>query len=536
MALIAAVLRAQWLSMRSFRLQSRRRWAALSMITALIWYGFWTMIAFTAEETAANAELKGFIETGLAPAVLLIFLYWQLAPLVSASMGSSLDLKKLAIYPVPHRDLFSIEVLLRLTTCVEMVLVLMGIVTGLFRNPFYGGLAAIPRLLMAFAIFLSFNLLLAAGTRSLVERLLRQRRLREILMLLFVLVAALPQLLLTIGTPAGPWKTALLRSSWPFLPWGAFSNLALGQRVFTPLAVLLIWTAAAGYFGRRQFERSLRFDAAEQPLSSGATRSRMDLAAFPGLFLPDPLAAMVEKELRSLARTPRFRVVFVMGFSFGLLIWLPMKLRHSATGSTISRHFLTIVCLYALILLGQVSYMNALGFDRSAAQVYYSLPVPVSQALAGKNAAAAIFTLLEMLLLTAICLLLGLPSLLSEAPEAYLVTAVVALYLFAAGNLSSVHFPRAMNPEHMSGAGAAGRMQALLFFLYPLALLPVALAFWARYVFESEGAFYLVLGLAAVIGAVFYWIAMDSAAHAAVRRRELIMTELSRGVGPVVAE
>jgi hypothetical protein len=32
------------------------------------------------------------------------------------------------------------------------------------------------------------------------------------------------------------------------------------------------------------------------------------------------MGAIVEKELRSLARTPRYRMVFVMGFSFGLMV------------------------------------------------------------------------------------------------------------------------------------------------------------------------------------------------------------------------
>src|SRR4029077_18252250 len=104
---------------------------------------------------------------------------------------------------------------------------------------------------------------------------------------------------------------------------------------------------------------------------SGVTRLQSLAETFyrsPSLVLPDPLAAIVEKELRTLARTPRYRMVFVMGFSFGLMLWLPMVLRGSAGNSTLSRHFLTLICVYALTLLGQVSYWNCFGFDRSAAQ------------------------------------------------------------------------------------------------------------------------------------------------------------------------
>jgi hypothetical protein len=71
-------------------------------------------------------------------------------------------------------------------------------------------------------------------------------------------------------------------------------------------------------------------------------------------------------------------------------------------------------------------------------------------------------------------------------------------------------------------------MQALIFLFYPIALLPVARAFWARYVFESQVLFALILAFAAGLGAVVYWIAMDSAVEAAVERREKILMELSR--------
>ena len=55
-----------------------------------------------------------------------VFLYWQLMPIASASMGSALDLRKLLAYPIPHAKLFTVEVLLRLTTAIEMLIVLAG--------------------------------------------------------------------------------------------------------------------------------------------------------------------------------------------------------------------------------------------------------------------------------------------------------------------------------------------------------------------------------------------------------------------------
>src|SRR5579864_3527220 len=163
--------------MRSFRLSSRRRAVIFSVLTAVLWYGFWSALAYVTEEFLAGPGSAGSMRVGIPTGLLIIFLYWQLAPLISASLGASLDLKKLLIYPVPHRKLFVIEVLLRLTTCAEMLLVLAGSSIGLLRNPLYGGARAAPRILIPVLAFVLFNLLLSAGLRNLLERLLMHKRL-----------------------------------------------------------------------------------------------------------------------------------------------------------------------------------------------------------------------------------------------------------------------------------------------------------------------------------------------------------------------
>jgi len=260
------------------------------------------------------------------------------------------------------------------------------------------------------------------------------------------------------------------------------------------------------------------------------------LFRFPSALFPDPVGALVEKELRTLSRTPRFRLVFVMGFTFGLVVWLPLIFGRSERHSAASENFLTLVCLYALALLGQVTYWNSFGFDRAAAQAYFAFPIPISRALVGKNLAAGIFVFLEMLAVTLACLLLRMQPSPQKILEAYLVTPIVALYLLSAGNLSSVHVPRALSAERVAQGGSAGRSQAFMFFVYPLALLPVMLAYGARYAFDSQALFFFGLAFAAGLGAVVYWVALDSAVKAAGVRREQIITELSRTSGPVATE
>jgi hypothetical protein len=108
--------------------------------------------------------------------------------------------------------------------------------------------------------------------------------------------------------------------------------------------------------------------------------------------------------------------------------------------------------------------------------------------------------------------------------------------MLAAGNIMSVNFPRPLSPERVSRGGAAGRPQGIMFLLYPLALAPVALAYLAWYAFNSGVAFAFGLAIAAAIGALVYWIAMDSALNAVTKRQEAFLGELAKGEGPVASD
>jgi ABC-2 type transport system permease protein len=536
--MIAAILRAQWLSMRI----GAARGFIFRLITGVIWYGLWALIAVWLGMMASDAD-RPTLSRAAPLAFLAICGYWQLVPILSASLGSSLDMRKLLVYPAPHGKLFLVEVLLRLTTGMEMLMVFIAGLIGLAINPMAGGLAALPRLVAPGVLFVLFNLLLASGLRSVLERLLTRRHVRELLAVVMMSIWMLPRLVM--ATNIRPKSLSGLERVLEAvgLPWSAAARAALGESVVPALLSLAGWTLAAGWFGRRQFERNLRYDslaAQATPLRSGVSRWQSVMERFyrlPSVLWRDPLAAIVEKELRSLARTPRFRMIFVMGFSFGLMLWLPMVMRRGVSRpGAFSEHFLTIVSVYALTLLGQVTYWNCFGFDRSAAAVYFASPAPISRALVGKNIAHLIYVYLDVAVLCAVTLLLPLHVGHGRVLETMLVTGVCSLYMLAMGNLSSVHYPRGLNPDRVSQGGASGRFQALIFLLYPLALLPVFLAYLARYAFDSEPVFYVALAVAAGFGAALYWMAIQSAVEAAGRRRESILQELSKGDGPVVSE
>ncbi len=527
-----AIIWAQWRSIGNRFPRSNKGALLFTGLLTAAWYGSFAFLAGVAAMILSRPQELGFIRNVFPAALLICFLYWQVIPVLMASMGSSLDLKKLLVYPIPTGELFTLEVLLRISTGIEMLLLVAGAAIGLWINP------AIPFWAPAsLAVFVGFNLCCSAGIRDLLVRLLARKRVREVTALLFVIAAALPQLLVFAGfqhrvkslfggEPATLW------------PWTATAHLALGEASFANAGVLVAWTAAAYLFGRWQFERSLHFDASEAKAAgtpSSRKASRIEwLYRLPGALLRDPLAALIEKELRFLSRASRFRLVFLMGFSFGLLIWAPI-----AFGEATSRHslvadnYLTFVSVYALLLLSDALFWNCFGFDRSAAQIYFLVPLKMSTVLLGKNLAAAFIVFLEIASITIVCTLLRMSVTPIQVVEAIAVTSVVTTFLLSIGNLSSVYNPRSVNPTKSFRTAASGRAQAVLMLTFPLALTPVLLAYLARYAFGSEWAFFGVLLLGGMIGVLVYSYSMASAIETAERRKEDIIMVLAQGEGPI---
>jgi len=527
-----AIIWAQWRSSRNRFSRGNQIGIAFTTLLTVIWYGAFAYLAVVAGFLLSDPQELPTTRGYLPSALLLCLLYWQFIPVLTASMGSSLDIRKLLVYPIPRGNLFGLEVVLRTSTSIEMLLLLLGAGIGLLLNP-------AVRLWAPFALlpFVAINLLLSAGVRDLLIRLLSRKRVREIVVFLLVLTAALPQALLLSGS-RGRIRAFFSGEPSPFLPWTAAARLAVGDFSWLSLLVLLGWTAVAYFFGRWQFERGLRFDQGEataQAAPSARSASRLEWwYRLPNRVFRDPLGALIEKELRFLTRTPRFRLVFTMGFSFGLLIWLPMAFgRAGNRNSLLAENYLTLVSLYALLILSDALFWNCFGFDRSAVQLYLLAPVKFSLVLIGKNIAAVFFVAMEITAIALVCALLRLPISATQILEAVSVTLVVTLFVLTIGNVNSVYNPRAVNPSRSFRTAASARTQAMLMLGFPIALVPVALAYLARYGFDSELAFFLTLIGGAALGAIVYGYSMVSAVQAAGDRKETFITALSRGEGPI---
>ncbi len=523
-----AILWAQARTLRNFYPRGNLGRLALTTVLSAAWYGAWLAGAIFAAIALARTEDPERLYLMLGWGAMAAFLYWQVVPVLMVSSGASLDLKRLLVYPIPTRQLFGLEVILRLSTGVEMTLVVICAAVGLVVNPLAPVWAPV-----GLAVFAAFNLFLAAGIRQLLARVFARPYVREAAVLLLIMAVAAPRVLLARGVPE-PVEQIVRWFLNPAFPFDAVARVVLGERLPVSCIVLIAWTVLAYGFGRWQFERNLRLEGAEAESSrtGGSLRWLEGLYRLPSLFLRDPIAAVVEKELRFLSRAPRFRLVFVMGFSFGMLVWLPLSVQRS-TGTGGDTNYLTFISAYSLLLLSEVTFWNTFGFDRGAAQLYFFAPTPIRSVVRGKNIAAVLVVILEVTLIATVWMILGMPLSPGKLFEAYAVTLVLAMLLLAAGNLGSVRYPRPIEPRQSWRSSSAGRFQAMLLLIYPLIAAPVGLAYLARYAFDSHAAFYGVLAFDAVFGAVLYWIALDSAVATLNERRESMLATLSARQGPV---
>src|SRR5665213_2258914 len=217
---------------------------------------------------------------------------------------------------------------------------------------------------------------------------------------------------------ASRMRAIITREAWTGWPWKATADFVQGHAQLRSLTILVAWLAVAGLFSYWQFRRTVFFDAeAASARSSGRSAiSRLGERAverffrFPSMLLGDPLGALVEKEVRFLTRSPRVRLVFLMGFTFGLLVWLPVALgRQEGSPSFLGTNYLTVVSVYSLLLLSEACFWNFFGFDRSAAQIYFLAPIPFARVMIGKNLSALFFIVLEIGMIALVCGLLGMP-------------------------------------------------------------------------------------------------------------------------------
>jgi ABC-2 type transport system permease protein len=291
-----------------------------------------------------------------------------------------------------------------------------------------------------------------------------------------------------------------------------------------------IWTLVALVGARGLFFRSLHAEAEsrpEKPKADASTRVNADMRAIVadalGRFFPQPLSSLVVKEFLTFTRSPRFLTVFVMGFTFGIVVFLPMALGVGESPGFVSQNFLTVVTAYAILLMSETAFWNVFGLDRKAAQVFFFAPVTLQMVFVAKNIVAFFIICFQVFMISLVCAAIGVPVTLSGIAEAAIAAVVLTINMFAVGNQSSVRYPAGVNPDQSWNTASKAKFRIVLMLLFPIVSLPTSLAYLARYAFNSDAAFYAGMTIAAFIAIIFYLVSLDSAIEYARAKREEIV-------------
>ena len=534
--LVSQVAAIWWAQLRTTRNHlPRRSWGALlgTAVTSL-WYALAITAGVLVARYVPNLPFADLVAK--VPLLLLaVFAFWQIGPLFTLAGGWSLQLNRLLVYPIPRSTLFGIEVFLRLTTAPEMIPILLGLLIGLLRNPDVKGIW--PVLVLS---FIPLNLFLSLSVREMLLHSFRHNRFRELFTVLLISIGLVPQLVLRTGLGLRLYPRMIAGSKSAATPWGEVAHLALGSFVWWEPLALLAWTVLFFLTARYWFGRALVSEETVRAVVPARRegewlRPRSGWTAWVERIFPDPLAALVQKELQSLLRMPRFRVVFGMACVFSVIIFLPAAGRAAGHhgGDFMSKNFLVVVTLYGLLLLSDVLLLNAFGLDRSAASLYFATPISFRTVLYAKNLVAVFFMALQTLLVLAVVALCHMPITLLNLGNAIGAAAVVGVFFLSIGNLCSLLLPRPSNPAQTFRRQAGGKIQLWILGSSIAMLILVGSAYLAQWATGLTWTGFLVLGIEFGIGLTVYYVALDSAVERGLRDRERFLAALSREGSPI---
>jgi ABC-2 type transport system permease protein len=484
-----------------------------------------------------------------------IFVFWQFFPILSAQFAPSFDSTSLLRFPLK----FSAFVTLNLAYGLADPAALCGVAWHLAM--WIGIAIARPDLWWSAGIILllsmAMNLLFSRMLYAWLERFLAQRRTREILFALFILVMISFQF---TGTIMARWAKPIAAfghrtsSIWSTLPPGqvgaGIQSFLAGMNSSAFLSCLFVCIYAAA-FGALLFYRLhaeylgelFSETAAPARVTKKAASARPVAAppiehahpAHPSL-IPGTVEAVFLKEVRYLYRNS----IAALNLFLPLIIVGAMSLNTRAIstnhpgrhgGGGLAKFFTSNLAYpgavaYALLILMQFS-MNSLAYEGGGVQLLYVLPVKFRTIMLGKNLFQVAVLALEALMCWGLIIAISGPPPLIILLCTWTGLAFVALINMAAGNYLSLRFPRKVEfGARMRARGTSGVASLAMFVLYGGCLgLLAGVAALVRFL---AGVWFIPLAFAVlcVAAAAVYLQLLNETSLQAVTQREILIEQL----------
>jgi ABC-2 type transport system permease protein len=475
-----------------------------------------------------------------------VFVFWQVFPVMATAFTNNPDSSDLLRFPLGYRSYFLVRMAYGAFDPATLLgsLWSFGILVGVgFAKP-----ALLPWTLLVLLTFAAFNLLLMQMVFAWVERWLAQRRTREVMGVLFVLLMLSFQLIGPMtryfekrAQPGAQQSVqryvGLLAPVQAILPPGLAAD-AIGQAVlsrfmvaFSSLALLCAFVLVVGYCLHVRLLAQYRGEnlsevavAAAQPRDR-SLRLGWNLPGFSA-----PVAAVFEKEVRYLLRSGPMLLTLIMPlfvlvvFRFGAM----NQARHS--GAFLARTpdmAFPLAAAYTLLMLTNLAYNN-FGGDAGGIQFFYASPVNFREIVLAKNLTHASILAAEVLVAwIAVGFLYGRPALnVTIATLAGLLFA--APVNFSAGNLLSMYSPKKLD---YSSFGRQRASQTTVFISLGVQLFVVGvgvLAFWVARMYGNLWIATVILLVLAGVSISVYRMILNRIDGLAQERRETLVAELCR--------
>jgi ABC-2 type transport system permease protein len=477
----------------------------------------------------------------LAVPLWVIFFFWQFFPIMSTAFTNNPDSSDLLRFPLRYRSYYLVRLAYGAFDPASAIGALWtgGVLAGVsFAKP-----ALLPWALLVLLAFAAFNLLLMQMIFAWVERWLAQRRTREIMGILFVLLMLSFQLigpLTRYGKRARPEVqrvVAVLAPVQAILPPGLAAD-AIVQGIYprwpvalSSLALLCGFIIVIGYGLHLRLLAQYRGENLNETVAASTLPQDRGLRLswrLPGF--PAAVAAVFEKEVRNLLRSGPMLLTLIMPllallvFRFGGM----NAARHSGyfLARTPNLAF-PLAAAYTLLMLTNLVY-NTFGGDAGGIQFFYASPASFRQIILGKNLTHAGILVCEIVIaFIAVTLLYGRPAV--DITVATMAGLLFATPLnFAVGNVLSIYSPKKLDYSKF-GRQRASQMTVLISLALQIVVIGVGVSvFWtARYLGNSWIAALLLL-LLGIVSLVIYGMVLNRMDRLAQERRETLIAELCR--------
>jgi ABC-2 type transport system permease protein len=486
-----------------------------------------------------------------------LFVLWQMVPVMLASFQEQFDLSILLRFPVSFSSYYLLYILFGLVD-------VSSILGGLCSLGLWVGITAARPGLSAWAAiallgFATFNILLARAVFAWIDRWLAQRRTREILGAVFLLLVLSMQLLnpalhthrhsaedaaqteaQQLSNAKAKYKPLLeaVNNAQKWLPPGAAAQ-ALRQsghaepvKALGNLALLGMYALLAGTIMAMRLKAEYRGEnlgAAPAAIKTEANAKKPAKRETTGLYSGSgPITAIIEKEVRTLMRS--LPLLYALGTPlFLVIIWSTMY-RNSVAGSGFSFSFpyaLPLGMAYALLGFTQFIY-NSLGGEGTGVQLYFLSPTPIRTVLLAKNCFHSLLFAVDALVAgILISMRMGFPGAAMLAATLGWVAFALPTQL-ATGNVISLIMPYRINPGRITRQRGSP-VSALLSLLIQVCVIGVGVGVFALAWVLGNTWLALPIFLVLSAGAVFAWLrVLRNADRMANQRRDTLIGMMAR--------